>query len=61
MSDKFPNKFEWFNNVEKAAAKYKKLTWLKEGTTYQQIKNSFSQTSLFDNDFNECDSGYCGL
>ena len=29
--------------------------------TYDKIKQSFKQTELFDDDFNECDSGYCGL
>ena len=33
----------------------------KNGVTYSQIKNSFKQTELFDDDFNECDSGYCGI
>ena len=36
------------------------MTW-KDGMTYEQIKNSFKQMDLFDSDFNECDSGYCGL
>lgn len=33
----------------------------KNGINYEQIKNSFKQTELFDTDFNECDTGYCGL
>ena len=60
MSDKFPNKFNWFNEVEKNALKYKSMTW-KEGVTYENIKKAFPQTSLFDDDFDECDSGYCGI
>ncbi len=28
---------------------------------YKDIKKSLKQTKLFDDDFNECDSGYCGL
>ena len=28
---------------------------------YKDIRNSLKQTELFDDDFNECDSGYCGL
>ena len=35
-------------------------TWLM-GSTYQQIKDSFTQMDLFDDDFDDCDSGYCGL
>ena len=29
--------------------------------SYEQIKNSLEQTDLFDEDFNDCDTGYCGL
>lgn len=59
MSDKHPNKFNWFINAEQETG-YNVRTF-KNGTSYQQIKNSFRQIELFDNDFNECDSGYCGL
>ena len=55
MSDKNPNKFEWFINAEQETGTFK------NGMTYKEIKNSFKQTKLFDDDFNECDSGYCGL
>ena len=58
MSDKHPNKFEWFINAEKDG--YGKRTF-KNGMNYEQIKNSFKQTKLFDDDFNACDSGHCGL
>jgi len=60
MSEKCPNKFDWFNNIEKKSLEYKKMTW-KKGITYQKIKDSFKQLELFDDDFNDCDSGYCGL
>lgn len=56
MSEKHPNKFDWFIEAEQN----EKRTF-KNGTTYQKIKNSFKQTQLFKDDFNECDSGYCGL
>tara|TARA_R100001440_G_scaffold49342_1_gene69284 strand:- start:219 stop:1067 length:849 start_codon:yes stop_codon:yes gene_type:complete len=59
MSEKHKNKFNWFIDAEKETG-YKKRTF-KLGMTYEQIKKSFSQTKLFDDDFNECDSGYCGL
>ena len=59
MSEKNPNKFEWFINAEQDTG-YNIRTF-KNGMTYKKIKNSFKQTSLFDDDFNECDSGYCGL
>tara|TARA_R110001632_G_scaffold13744_1_gene46949 strand:+ start:109 stop:954 length:846 start_codon:yes stop_codon:yes gene_type:complete len=56
MSDKAPKQFDWFIKQEiKANATFK------TEVNYKQIKNSFKQTQLFDEDFNECDSGYCGL
>lgn len=58
MSEKFPKKFNWFMEAESNG--YGKRTF-KNGLSYEQIKNSFKQTQLFDDDFNECDSGYCGL
>ena len=58
MSDKHPNKFEWFINAESDG--YGKRTF-KNGMTYDQIRNSLKQVKLFEEDFNECDSGYCGL
>ena len=59
MSDKHPNKFNWFINAEQE--KGYNIRTFKNGTSYQQIKNSFRQIELFDNDFNDCDSGHCGL
>ena len=58
MSEKHPKKFDWFINAEKNG--YGKRTF-KNGTNYQKIKNSFKQTQLFEDDFNECDSGQCGI
>lgn len=60
MSELCPEKFEWFNNAEKKSLSYKKMTWI-NGVTYEKIKNHKLQIELFDDDFNECDSGYCGL
>jgi hypothetical protein len=59
MSDKNPDKFEWFVNAEKDSG-YNIRTF-KNGMTYEQIRNSLKQTKLFDDDFTDCDSGYCGL
>lgn len=59
MSDKHPNKFNWFIEAEQETG-YNVRTF-KNGINYKQIKNSFKQTELFEDDFNECDSGYCGL
>jgi len=58
MSDKHPNKFEWFVNAESDG--YGKRTF-KNGMTYNQIRNSLKQVKLFEDDFTDCDSGYCGL
>jgi hypothetical protein len=60
MFDLHPNKLEWFNNQEKRAMVYRGNQWRQE-TTYEKIKNYRMQFELFEDDFNECDSGYCGL
>lgn len=59
MSEKHPNKFNWFIEAEQELGC--NVRTFKNGVNYQQIKNSFKQIELFDDDFNECDSGYCGL
>lgn len=59
LSDKHPNKYQWFIDAEQDTG-YNVRTF-KNGMNYEQIRNSFKQTSLFNDDFNECDSGYCGL
>lgn len=58
MSERHPNKYQWFSDQEDTGDG--KITF-KNGTTYEKIKNSFKQTELFDSDFTDCDSGYCGL
>ena len=60
LSDKFPNKFDWFCKQEEG--RKKQDTWRQSGhMTYQKIKEHKLQMGLFDDDFNDCDSGYCGL
>lgn len=59
MSDKHPDKFQWFIDQENTAG-YGARTF-KNGMKYIDIKNSLKQTELFEDDFNDCDSGYCGL
>ena len=59
LSTKHPNKFQWFIDAEKDSG-YNIRTF-KNGMTYEDIKKSFKQISLFDEDFNDCDTGYCGL
>jgi len=58
MSNKDPKTFEWFAKQERDTDYKAKF---KTGTTYDKIKSHKSQHTLFDDDFNECDSGYCGL
>lgn len=56
MANKFENKFDWFMNQEKQNG-----CTFKNGITYEKIKKHKLQLDLFDSDFNDCDSGYCGL
>lgn len=56
ISNKHPNKFNWFVEQEQ-----KNGCTFKNGITYEKIKNHKLQLDLFDSDFNDCDSGYCGL
>ena len=57
MFDWHPSKMQWFADQEK---REKAGSW-KTGTTYEKIGKHFLQTDLGFDDFNECDSGYCGL
>lgn len=59
MSDKHPEKFQWFIDQENTAGHGART--FKNGMKYIDIKNSLKQTELFEDDFNECDSGHCGL
>jgi len=56
LSHKQENKFDWFINQEN---KYN--CTFKNGIKYEKIKKYKLQLELFEDDFNECDSGYCGL
>lgn len=55
ISEKSPKQFQWFIDQESDKTQFK------TEISYQQIKNSLRQTNLFDSDFNDCDSGFCGL
>ena len=59
MSKRHPNKYQWFVDAENNCG-YGQITF-KNGTSYEKIRNSLEQMELFDDDFNDCDSGYCGL
>lgn len=58
MFERNPEKMQWFADQE--LGRNGKGTW-KTGVTYEQIKNYKLQFELFEEDFDECDSGYCGL
>jgi hypothetical protein len=55
-----PEKLQWFTDKEKQAMQYPKNTW-RQDVTYEQISQWNPQYELFDDDFNDCDSGYCGI
>jgi len=60
MHNKHPNKIEWFASKEKI--KHEKDVWYKsKNLSFSDIIKWDNQIELFDNEFNECDSGYCGL
>ena len=56
MSNKAEKQFNWFIEMER-----KNGCTFKSGITYERIKNYKTQLELFDEDFTNCDSGYCGL
>lgn len=53
-----PNKMDWF--VKQEEGRDPRDGW-KNHYRYYKIRDHKMQTELFDDDFNECDSGYCGL
>jgi hypothetical protein len=55
-----PKKMQWFIDQENPSKSYGKRTF-KNGITYEKIKNYQLQLELFEDDFSDCDSGYCGL
>jgi len=55
MSDKHPKKMKWFADQETNKSKWR------SDIMYKDIIKWKKQTELFDDDFNECDSGHCGL
>ena len=55
MHNKHPEKMQWFADQETSKSKWR------SDVRYSEIIKWKTQTELFDNDFNECDSGHCGL
>ena len=56
MYEKQPEKMNWFNDQEKSTGNQ----W-RSDCSYESIKRFKTQIELFDDDFNECDSGNCGI
>jgi hypothetical protein len=60
MYDKHPDKIKWFASKERI--NHEKDVWYKDkNLSFSDIIKWNPQHELFDSDFNECDSGYCGL
>ena len=57
MSNEHPNKMKWFSKMEEL----NKPNTFRKGVTYKEIINYKPQIEMSFDDFNECDSGYCGL
>ena len=55
MHNKHPEKMQWFADQETNKSKWR------SDMMYKEIIKWKTQTELFDDDFNECDSGYCGI
>lgn len=55
MSEKHPNKMQWFAEQETSKSKWR------SDIMYKDIMKWNTQTELFDEDFGDCDSGYCGI
>ena len=61
MWETHENKMQFFSDLEKDR-KYNNDTFkMTNDITYEKIKNWKLQVELSFDDFNECDSGYCGL
>ena len=60
MHSKHKNKIEWFAGKERI--KHNKDVWYKDkNLSFSEIIKWDNQTELFEDDFNDCDSGYCGI
>lgn len=57
MSQEHRNKMEWFSKMEE----HNKPNTFIKGLSYKKIMSFAPQIEMSFDDFNECDSGYCGL
>ena len=61
MQQLHPEKFDWFiRQEEKSRRMYTDRSWNLK-IAYKEIKNWNPTFDMFEEDFNDCDSGYCGL
>jgi hypothetical protein len=56
MNEKHPKKMQWFADREEESG-----STFRSDVKYSEIIKWKPQASLFDDDFDDCDSGYCGL
>jgi|TARA_R110001606_G_C15259018_1_gene638239 hypothetical protein len=56
MADRHPEKMDWFARQEEGNKGN-----FRSDVSYREIISYNSQFNLFDEDFTECDGGYCGL
>ena len=56
ISGKSEKQFDWFIDQEE-----KNKGTFKSNMNYKKIKSMLPQLQLFDSDFTECDSGFCGI
>ena len=61
MSQRHPKKYDWFVKQESDVGYGKGKRLFKSDMSYEEIKKSMSQIQLFDEEFTDCDSGYCGI
>lgn len=61
MWDEHPQKMEWFASKERDRKYPGDRFLINAGMTYDEIKKHKLQIELSFEDFNECDSGHCGL
>jgi hypothetical protein len=60
MMSLHPEKLQWFIDKENEAKVMKGNTW-RQDIEYSEIQKWNPQYELFEYDFNDCDSGYCGV
>ena len=57
MNQEHPNKIKWFSKMEELNSP----NTFRKDVSFKEIINYNPQIEMSFDDFNECDSGYCGL